>query len=73
MHNNITIKPSSLAEEDNTFTGWEIPPQFSNSANGTYTATITLTLWWKLLAREMRLFPVLILIEVKIIRYTRFN
>jgi len=38
------LKPSSLAGGNNTFTGWDIPPQFSNGANGSYTAIVTPTL-----------------------------
>jgi hypothetical protein len=37
-------KPTSLAGGGNSFTGWSIPPQFVNGANGSYTATVTPTL-----------------------------
>jgi hypothetical protein len=38
------LKPSSIAGGNNTFTGWDIPPQFSTGANGSFTATVTPTL-----------------------------
>lgn len=36
-------KPSSLAGGNNSFTGWQIPAQFVNGANGSYTATVSAT------------------------------
>ncbi|MBK7631656.1 MAG: hypothetical protein IPJ23_13315 [Ignavibacteriales bacterium] len=38
------LKPSSLAGGNNTFTGWDIPIQFTTGANGSYTASVTPTL-----------------------------
>ncbi len=34
------LKPSSLGGGNNSFTGWDIPEQFKNGANGTYSAVV---------------------------------
>jgi hypothetical protein len=36
-------KPGSLAGGNNSFTGWQIPQQFVNGANGSFTAIVSAT------------------------------
>ncbi len=35
------LKPTSLAGGGNSFTGWQIPVQFANGANGSYVALVS--------------------------------
>jgi hypothetical protein len=37
------LKPTSLAGGGNSFTGWQIPQQFVNGANGSFTAIVSPT------------------------------